>query len=446
MITRNIARTYPDAWPRGATVAQRVDLSTRTRVRFLFFAELLIGGYLAFGRLFAHAGIAPFYPAELFLSATFVFGGAAWLQLYFRQLGSGMPAAVMSAGFFGWGLIEVIRGILAGYSFLESMRGLATHYYVFLFFIGWELAPRTDVRWFLRMLRRTSAAVVAGGLLTAALSHYIGDGPLGVLLSPPAMPAYTGTALLAFAPALGPMFYPLFGGTIATLLLNPGRAAWLSMIAGGFLASFAAGPVVRRRLLILAIAFAVLIVAIGPLLPVTEGRGGTLSPQWLMARMATLVDPDAAEQMIAADGTSADVAAIRAISGTKEWRKRFWQATFDSLDAEGLWLTGHGYGFSLGTLIGIDVHTPHNFAVYLLGYTGCVGLALYLGLILAFAGSFLSLPRSPFRPFLIGQLAATLIVASFGNGLETPFVAVPFYLVMGLAYGLARAQAGVADA
>jgi len=447
MITRNITSAYAGTWPQTAAPAQHYfDPAVRARVRFLFFAELLIAGYLAFGRLFAHLGAAPFYPAELFLSATFVFGGVAWLQLYFRQLGSGMPVAVMSGAFFGWGLIEVVRGILGGYSFLESMRGLATHYYVFLFFIGWELASRTDARWFLRMLRRTSAAVVVGGLLTAALSHYIGDGPLGVLLSPPAMPSYTGTALLAFAPAFGAIFYPLFGGTIAALLLNPGRAAWLSMIVGGFLAVFAAGPVVRRRLLILAIALVVLIVAIGPLLPVTEGRGGTLSPQWLMARMVTLVNTDAAEQMIAADGSSADVAAIRAISGTKDWRKRFWQATFESLDAEGLWLIGHGYGFSLGTLIGIDVHTPHNFAVYLLGYTGCVGLALYLGLILSFAGSILVLPRSPFRSFLLGQLGATLIVASFGNGLETPFVAVPFYLVMGLAYGFARAQAERADA
>jgi O-antigen ligase len=158
------------------------------------------------------------------------------------------------------------------------------------------------------------------------------------------------------------------------------------------------------------------------------------------------VDSDLAEQIIATEGSAADVSKIRSISGTKEWRKRFWSATLDSLEAENLWLTGHGYGFSLGTLIHEDVRTPHNFAIYLLGYTGCVGLALYAGFVLALFAAMRALPRGPFRLFLIGQLATTLIVASFGNGLETPFVAVPFYLVMGLAYGFARAGAGASHA
>jgi hypothetical protein len=407
--------------------------------KLLIFAEILIIGYLAFGRSFAHIGVAPVYPAEVFLAASLLAGGGAWLNLYFAQLARGSAVALMTMAFFAWGLFETCRGLLEGYTALESLRGLATHYYVFLFFVGWQLASVTDAIWFVKMTRRAAAAVGVSGILIAALSHFATrEGPLSLLLTAPAMPAYMSTAVIAFAPYFGVWFYPLIGGSVAALLLQPGRAAWLSMIAGGILAARGVGHLVIRRLLVSALALTLLVVSVGWLLPVTEGRGGTLSPRWLAARMVTLVSPEAAERMIAENGTAADVKEIRSISGTKAWRMRFWEATLNSLDSTTLWLAGHGYGFSLGTLIHEDVRTPHNFSVYLLGYTGFIGLALYVGLILAFLAAIWSLRKGPFRSFLMAQLAVTLVVAAFGNGLETPFVAVPFYLVMGLAYGFAR--------
>ena len=414
---------------------------------FLLSAQLLIIGYLAFGRGFAHIGFAPLYPAELFLAACLLFRGGTWLQLYVRQMARGWPLAVMITAFFGWGAFESSRGILAGYSVLESLRGFATHYYMLFFFVGWWLALGTSARWFLKLLTRASIMTAAAGILTVVLSHFAPDNSvLALLFTPPAMPAYTATGLLAFAPFLSMMFYPVFGGNIAVLLLHPGRAAWLSMLFGGLLVVRGAGRTVLRRLLIVSVCLLILVITAGPLMPVMEGRGGNLSPRWLLARMVTLVNSDAAESIIAAGGTASDVTEIRAIAGTKEWRKRFWNATLESLDNDDLWLLGHGYGFSLGTLIHEDVRTPHNFAVYLLGYTGAIGLALYAGFVLALFGAIRGLPRGPFRRFLFGQTAVTLVVASFGNGLETPFVAVPFYLVTGIAYGFARTRTRAACA
>jgi hypothetical protein len=405
----------------------------------LVAAEVVIIGYLAFGRAFAHIGVAPAYPAELFLVASMFVGGGAALQLYLREMARGALVAVMMTAFLAWGLVEVARGIVGQYTFIESMRGLATHYYPLLFFVGWQLASRTDPKWFVAMLKRVSGTVAVSGILVAALSHFAGSHTLALLLSPPAMPSYTAIGLLAFGPWLGALFYPLFGGNLVALLLNPGRASWVSLIVGIGIVVLAAGRPAIRRLLIMFGLLAVLLATIGPLLPVAQGRGGDLSPRWIAARLVTLADPDLAEQMIAEDGSTSDVSDIRSISGTKEWRKRFWQATFDSLDAENLWLIGHGYGFSLGTLIhDEEVHTPHNFGVYLLGYTGYVGAAIFVGLVLALFTAIGALDRGPFRSFLFAQLAATLIVAAFGNALETPFLAVPFYLVMGLAYGFAR--------
>jgi hypothetical protein len=429
------------ASPRSAAPRRSRSTSTFLR-RSLVAAEVVIVGYLAFGRAFAHIGVAPAYPAELFLVASIFVGGGAALQLYLSELARGALVAVTMTAFLAWGLVEVARGIVGQYTFIESMRGLATHYYPLLFFVGWQLASRTDPAWFVAMLKRVSGLVTASGILVAALSHFAGGfQTLSLLLSPPAMPSYTAVGLLAFGPSLGALFYPLFGGNLVALLLNPGRASWVSLIVGIGIVLLTAGRPAIRRLLIMLGLLAVLLVTIGPLMPVAHGRGGDLSPRWIAARLVTLADPDLAEQMIAEDGSTSDVSDIRSISGTKEWRKRFWQATFDSLDAENLWLIGHGYGFSLGTLIhDEEVHTPHNFGVYLLGYTGYIGAALYVGLVLAFFTAIHALDRGPFRSFLFAQLAATLIVAAFGNALETPFLAVPFYLVMGLAYGFARSQ------
>lgn len=425
-----------------ASFASPTQVLTRGARACLVSAELVIIGYLAFGRAFAHLGVAPAYPAEVFLVASIFVGSGAALQLYLRELARGAVVAVMMSAFLAWGLVEVARGIVGQYTFIDSMRGLATHYYPLLFFVGWQLASRTDPAWFVAMLKRVSGMVTASGILVAGLSHFAGGfQALSLLMSPPAMPSYTAVGLLAFGPSLGALFYPLFGGNLIALLLNPGRASWVSLIVGIGLVVITAGRPAVRRLLITGGLLAVLLVTVGPLLPVAHGRGGDLSPRWIAARLVTLTDPDLAEQMIAEDGSTSDVSDIRSISGTKEWRKRFWQATFDSLDAEDLWLVGHGYGFSLGTLIhDQEVHTPHNFGVYLLGYTGYVGAALFVGLILALLMAFRALDRGPFRTFLFAQLAATLIVAAFGNALETPFLAVPFYLVMGLAYGCARSQ------
>src|SRR5258706_2958851 len=135
--------TVPPPHPYPGRLDTRVvlrKLAARKSCAFLFWAQVLIIGYLAFGRGFAHLGIAPVYPAELFLAASFLFGGAVWIQLYLREVARGWPVAVATTAFLAWGLFESTRGLLSGYSLIESLRGLAAHYYMLFFFIGWRLA------------------------------------------------------------------------------------------------------------------------------------------------------------------------------------------------------------------------------------------------------------------------------------------------------------------
>ena len=101
---------------------------------------------------------------------------------------------------------------------------------------------------------------------------------------------------------------------------------------------------------------------------------------------------------------------------------------------------GHGYGFDLFVLAPDDVRagqaeeirTPHSVFYYALGYTGWVGVALFA--VLQFA--ILRLLWRSFR--LTGQPAGVvcwvmgMAMACFEAGFETPYKAIPFYLLMRL--------------
>ena len=79
-----------------------------------------------------------------------------------------------------------------------------------------------------------------------------------------------------------------------------------------------------------------------------------------------------------------------------------------------------------------EVRTPHNGFYYALGYTGWVGVVLF-GL-LQFA--ILRLLWQAFRccGAVIGLAwwAMGFTVGLFGNFFETPFGAIPFYLLLGM--------------
>jgi hypothetical protein len=110
---------------------------------------------------------------------------------------------------------------------------------------------------------------------------------------------------------------------------------------------------------------------------------------------------------------------------------------------------GHGYGFDLMELApeeirqGSDVRTPHSVFFYALGYTGWVGVALFSLLQLAIV-------RLLWRSYRVDGQAAGVVFWVMGMGMaffqasfETPYKAIPFYLLMGMsiAPGLLRRSA-----
>jgi hypothetical protein len=102
---------------------------------------------------------------------------------------------------------------------------------------------------------------------------------------------------------------------------------------------------------------------------------------------------------------------------------------------------GHGYGFDLFILAAwqmreyetMEIRTPHSVFYYALGYTGWAGVLLFAALQLAIL-------RLLWQSFRFGGQPAGgvfwmmgMAMASFQPGFDTPYFAIPFYLMVGMA-------------
>jgi hypothetical protein len=148
-----------------------------------------------------------------------------------------------------------------------------------------------------------------------------------------------------------------------------------------------------------------------------------------VGRAVASVDAEKAHEF----STSAD-----AYAGTVTWRKSWWSAIWDSVHADtATTLAGHGYGYPLGDLVpylrNVEIRTPHNVFFYALGYGGWLGVGVFF-LFQACLGSALwRTYRTTGQPFGIAMWVMALTSSFLGNVFETPFCAIPIYLVAGAA-------------
>ena len=95
-----------------------------------------------------------------------------------------------------------------------------------------------------------------------------------------------------------------------------------------------------------------------------------------------------------------------------------------------------------------DIRTPHSAFYFALGYTGWVGVVLFAALQFAIFRLLWRSHREAGQPAGIVWWVMGLAMASFEEGFETPFKAIPFYLLCGMAMapGLLAAPAGASPA
>ena len=182
-----------------------------------------------------------------------------------------------------------------------------------------------------------------------------------------------------------------------------------------------------------------------------------LVPMFLIGMMAVLPQTDIGQRLAGTLGASADGSELGlGAAGTTEARKEAWVALYNySVDDAFRAVAGVGFGpdvlFDSGArrlLVGADPseetipRAPHNFWLNTLARLGVIGLMLYFWLIfLALREAIRAWPRGNELDLLVGSLIlGTLIIATLGVVMESPFGAVPFYYCVGLLMAQQRAQ------
>jgi hypothetical protein len=405
-------------------------------------AAFLVVGYFSMSRSFAYLGVPQLslFVGEIVLGYFLVCGPGTsrgrwpWIAMKAPALKS--VVRVFSL-LFAYGIFQVFRGISTGYPPMTAVRDLAFNYYPLYLFLGVFVGLRSPG--FLPKLVRLLAWF--NGIYGVAYILFFSTVPWtipGVSANVVAVPLFGepfGSAivllgLLAFEPDLWSVWH-LFLLNVFVLLGMQIRGEWLAFGVGLLLWGWLAK---RLRQFGLAGAFLlfffILMFALDVRIQGPEVRGaGVISARDIVGRVIAPVAPDLAAEYTDNYQTASD---------TTLWRTIWWAEIFISVHATPVRaILGYGYGFPLGDLVpyleGQFIRTPHNFFLYALGYGGWLGVALFFAFQIALAKLLWRGWQRTGQPFGFLFWAACLVLASFTAFFETPYGAIPFYLIVGCA-------------
>lgn len=436
-----------------AELPRRVLCGARTGLNWAKIAAILAIGYLCFGRSFAYLGLPWFsiYIGEITLAAFLLFGPKTnqgrWLQIaqrarQLKRLEWLLILLLLYGGF------EAVRGFLAGHSAFVAARDAAFNYYPLYLFAGiWAgLADRNLLRKMVRALAWCNGCYGVAYVLLLNRFPWTMPGTSAaastvLLFGQPTGSAIALLGLIAFESRPRRVWHLLALNTFVLLAVQV-RAEWLGFAVG--LALFA---VLTKRAKYLGVGAGLLILLLGVMylakvnLPSPQTRGGRISVDYLIARAVAPVNRDLADRM-------APSKAVRGFEGTAHWRLVWWASIWNAVHANSARaLFGFGYGFPIGDLnplipSGQFIQTPHSDFFYALGFSGWVGVILFV-LVQAEVGRLLfrSYSRTG-QPFGLAFWSMILAASFFGEIFEGPYGAIPFYLLVGMALAPALLSRG----
>jgi hypothetical protein len=397
----------------------------------------LLLGYVTMPRSFAYLGIPPLklFMGEialatfLFLKPRIVLG--TWVASLLRASPLNALGVVLLV-FMSYGIWQMWRGVLGGSAVFYTLKFFIFNYYALYLFLGiWIGLHAPD---FLPKLIRVIAWVHGiYGLAWLLVLDYVEIKVPGAevrLFNHPGDGAIVILGLLCFERNLRSVL-PVLVLDILVLLTMQVRAQWLGLALGVLVW----GLLTRRFGRVVAMGAAgLMVLGMIELAGVDwAGRTGGVSLGQTLSRVLAPVDIELAAQF------SPDA---ERHASTTEWRERWWEQIWLSVHSRpALEAFGHGYGFDLFELAPLDVRedqskwevrTPHSVFYYALGYTGWVGVALFVAL----QAVILKLVWRSFT--LTGQPAGVVFwvlgisAACFEQSFETPYKAIPFYLLMGM--------------
>jgi hypothetical protein len=402
----------------------------------------LLVGYGLTGRSFAYLGIPP---AKLFIGdltlAAFIFLRPRKLfDPWIRALTKSdplSPFAWLLLISLAYGIFEVVRGILIGFPPLVAVENMVFNIYPIFLFLGlWVGRRRPEL-----LLKYIQVYAILFTIYAPAYILFLDKisllmpGSDGVTVFGQAGGGgFIVLGLLCLDPKPSRFWLPMTIGAIQ-LLANQVRAEWL----GIGLAFLIWGVLSKKMSKVAGFGLSiVLLLGIGFLLdvniPAAQERGGSISSQEIVARGLAAISPELAQDVTGSTN-------VGFYNGTITWRETWWHAIWqNSQENYSNLLIGPGYGFPLKNLVDYlktfgDLRTPHNIFYYALGYSGWIGVVIFFSLQGACGILVWRAYKITGQSWGVAVWASTLFTAFFGNAFETPFGAIPAYLIIGLVVG-----------
>jgi hypothetical protein len=417
-----------------------LSLENPRRTWLDWVAPGLVVAYLTMSRSFAHWGVGPLYIGELAMGAILLAKPQALLGMWYDSALRRSPLSwfvLCLTGSAAYGLLQLLRGMAAGHDMMTALQCLVFYVYPFFFLVGAWVGARHP-----RLLPKL--------ILVLAWIHGI-YGVLYLLVFSPlglgdsaidAEAGYVGwfgqpygagvvvLGLLSFQPNLVRVWLPLLLNVFVLLVMKV-RASWLGCALAAPLWAVLSGKINKFMNMAAVVFFLLLVGLITDLeLPSEATRDEPISARVLIGRAIATFDSRWADEFV----TDLDFHA-----GTVSWRTDWWRAiarrTHESPTSAFL---GMGLGYPIWDLHPLELaddklRTPHNVFVFVLGYTGWIGLLLFGGLLLSLFGVLWRAYKQTGNAFGVCYLIMIVAWAFFDNFFETPFGAIPFFLLTGMA-------------
>lgn len=402
---------------------------------------VLVVGYTTLGKSFAYLGIpaVKIFIGDLFLLAFLLF----CTQKVIRPLMSGLVRTTVTTEtmwffilFIFYGILQVARGLYLEYPVLATIEGFAFHAYALYFFVGWwtGASPPDWLPSAVRAIAYWNCVYPILYLVTLNKIHLMLPGTDVPVFGQPGGFSLVIIGLLAFEENLRRVWIPLCINSFLLLAIQV-RSEWVGMIL-----AFAVIAVLGRRYqrVMVGGGITVALLLIGYLtdfsMPSPASRGGAISTREIIGRAIASVDREAAGEYSKN---------ARTYAGTVSWRTNMWDSIWTSSnESKSATLFGHAYGFPLSDLVpylhGMNVRTPHNVFFFALAYSGWLGVLLFFGLQLALLQLLWRGYQVTGQTYGIALWVIGMVGGLFGNVFETPFGAIPYYLLIGAAASPAK--------
>jgi O-antigen ligase len=413
----------------------------RAARRMTMFGLIVTFGMVLGGRGFAYLGVAPInlYISEITIITMVVYSPTrTYITGLLRQAGRAGRLhllAVAMVVFFGYGVIETVRGLFDGGSALTLLKSLQLYYYPILLSFGMWMGVR-DPKIFSKLVWALAWGNATYGILYAIVLNKLSITVPGN----PGAPLFDLGLTNAAMAILGLVVYhrrskwliPLILLNVAVLFGHQIRAEWLALIVS--LVIYCVLTRQYRRLVAglgVVLVFATVITIINVKIPGPSDRGGAVRPTDVIGRAVGSVDPELASQFTSAER-------VQGANGTAQFRQEWWSGIWHSATSDPTFLLfGHGYGFNLQTLappgnVDTTVRSPHNIVFYSIGYTGFVGVALMALLFYAIARQLWTVYKRTGNPVGLALMALMITASQFEPFLESPFGAAACYLTLGM--------------